>query len=337
MIKLGLIGAGFMGSTHSACYEILSKQKDLKVTAIADLDSTKAKKAAEKFGAKVYSSAQELLDNANVNTVDICLPTYLHAEYGVKAMKKGFNVFIEKPVCLKEDEAETLLKTQAETGAKVMVGQCIRMWDEYVFLKDMIENKQYGELKTAVFKRISPRPNWSWNNWILDSNKSGSAVLDLHIHDVDYVRYILGEPDSIKVSVSRNEENIDHVFSMYSYDKGNKHVLIEGGWDYPSNVSFEMEYRVNFQKAAVVFNSGSSPSIKVYMENGEQYTPDFNQEFVAESDELGGNISSLGGYFNELKYFIECILNKSPIETAPLEEGIKSFRLIMKELEAAKK
>lgn len=331
MVKLGLIGGGFMGSTHSACYEILSKQMSVKVTAVADIDVEKAKRLAEKFGAAIYNSAQELIDNADVNTVDICLPTYLHAEYAVKAMEKGYSVFIEKPVCLTGEEAQKLLDTQKRTGCEVMVGQCIRLWKEYVYLKDLVDSKKYGKLQSAVFKRISPRPGWAWDGWLLDTARSGSAALDLHIHDVDFVRYLLGEPKTFVSRISTPE----HIFSFYTYD--DTFVSIEGGWDYPAGFPFEMEYRAKFEKAAVVFNSGNNPALKIYLESGGQIIPESKDEFEEESSDLGGNISSLGGYYNELKYFIDCLNNKDKVTVAPLEEGIKSFKLVMREIDAAGK
>lgn len=333
MVKLGLVGVGFMGSTHSACYELLCKQMDVKVTAVADINIEKAKNIAEKFGAVVYGSAQELIDQADVNTVDICLPTFLHTEYAIKAMKKGFNIFIEKPVCLTEEEAQKLLDTQRETGSEVMVGQCMRLWSEYVYLKEVVESREYGTLQSAVFKRISPRPDWAWDGWLTDTKRSGSAVLDLHIHDVDFIRYILGDPRSIQSLISTTDGKPEHAFAIYTYDDAV--VSVEGGWDYPPCFPFEMEYRVKFEKATIVFNSCNNPSVKAYIEGGKEMIPEIKKEFAGESSELGGNISSLGGYYNELKYFIDCLSNKKKITIAPLEEGIKSFRLVMREIASA--
>ena len=335
MIKIGLIGAGFMGGTHAACYESLLENKYFMITAIADLDLERADKLARKFGAKVYATGKELIEKGDVNTVDICLPTYLHTEHALMAMEKGYNVFIEKPVCLHEDEACKLLKMKQRTGARVAVGQCIRFWPEYVYLKKLVDNKTYGSLISGVFKRISPRPLWGWDQWLPDSKRSGSAALDLHIHDVDYVRYIMGNPINIKGEVSSLNGNNEHIFSLYKYEDAV--VSIEGGWDYPSGMPFEMEYRVRFEKATVVFNSGRTPSLMLYNEDGTITQPLLEQEFDSESEGLGGNLSSLGGYFSEIKYFLECLKNGDEIKIAPLEEGIESFRLTMKEIKAVEK
>jgi len=335
MIKIGLIGAGFMGGTHCACYEALMDKEKFEVTAVADLDIEKAKKAAQKFGAAVFETGDELIKKADINTVDICLPTYLHAEHALNAMKEGYNVLIEKPVCLNESEAVQLLEMKEKTGVKVMVGQCIRFWPEYVYLKKLVDEKTYGKLISGVFKRISPRPAWSWEQWLMDYRKSGSAALDLHIHDVDYVRYILGLPDSINSEVTSVSGNNEHIFVLYKY--GDAVVLIEGGWDYPSGLPFEMEYRVKFEKATIAFNSGRTPAVKIHMQDGHEVQPEIKNEFDSESEGLGGNISSLGGYFNEIRYFLECLDKDKNPDTASLEEGVESFRLVMKGIEAAGK
>ena len=335
MIKVGLIGAGFMGGTHAACYEALSGNEYFKVTAIADLECERANKLASKFGAEIFSTGKDLIENGDVNMIDICLPTYLHTEHALLAMEKGCNVFIEKPVCLHEDEAMRLLEMKKRTGVKVAVGHCIRFWPEYIFLKKLIEDKTYGKLISGVFKRISPKPQWGWEQWLLDGKRSGSAALDLHIHDVDYVRYILGIPDSMKGEVTSADGNNEHIFSLYKYEDAV--ISIEGGWDYPAGLPFEMEYRVRFEKATVVFNSGRTPSLMIYKEDGTSEQPLLDNEYNSDSEGLGGNISSLGGYFNEIKYFLECVNQGNNPEISSLEEGIESFRLITREINIAQK
>lgn len=168
----------------------------------------------------------------------------------------------------------------------------------------------------------------------MDPKKSGSAALDLHVHDVDYVRFILGWPNTVKSESTCTNGNDEHIFSLYKYD--NAVVSIEGGWDYPSCFPFEMAYRVRFEKATVVFSTASSPSVKVYCEDGTETIPVMENDFDSQSEGLEGNISNLAGYFNEIKYFVECLVKDEEIKTSPLIAGVESFRLTMKGIEAAK-
>ncbi|QTH40122.1 Gfo/Idh/MocA family oxidoreductase [Cohnella sp. LGH] len=331
MIKIGLIGTGFMGKMHAACYEALAGKANFQVTAVADDNADNAAKIAEKFGAKVYSSGEQLIREADVNTIDICLPTFLHTKHALQALERGHDVFIEKPVCLEEEEAAQLLEAKAKSSGKVMVGHCIRFWPEYEYLKKLKDEGTYGAMISGVFKRVSPRPTWGWNDWLLDGKRSGSAALDLHIHDVDYVRYLLGEPDSTTSMAVNNGGYADHIFSTYKY--GKTVVSLEGSWGYPEGFPFEMSYRVKFEQATVTFTSSG---LDVYTEAGEHLRPELAGDAPEDgaSSDVGGNVSSLGGYYNELLYFLRCLEENKEITVSPLEEGIASFRLARREIAA---
>lgn len=329
MLKIGLLGCGFMGSNHSECYKLI---ENANVTAVADVRADKAQKIARMYNAEVYENALALLENARVDVIDICLPTYMHAEYAALAMKKGCNVFIEKPVCMTKEEGNFLLKTQEETGAKVHVGHVVRFWDEYAWLKNVTDEKKYGKLLSAVFTRIGPKPEWDWNGWLKKTECSGDVPLDLHIHDVDFMRYLLGEPDSLTSSITKNEKGAtEQIFTTFNYD--NAVVAVEGCWDYPQSFPFSMGYRVKFEKATAVLNSNG---LTVYLSDGGYFRPDINAEHELNS-EIGGNALTTDAYYKELKYFIDSLSNDKPLSVSPLIEGVKSVELVLKEVESASK
>lgn len=327
MLKIGLIGCGGMGLTHASAYKILSDT--VRVVAVADVVKEKAEEAAKLVSAeKIYSSGEELLANEKLDFVDICLPTYMHTSHAVMAMEKGMNVFLEKPVCMNEEEAQLLLETQKKTGAIVQIGLCLRFNDAHRYLKNLVENKTYGKLVSGTFQRCSPKPVWSWENWYMDEKKSGTVALDLHVHNVDYILYLLGQPDNISVNVTRgNEGRIEQIYSVYNY--GDAVVLTEDGWDFHETFPFSETFRVKFEKATVTFNH---EGLTIYTENGQTIKPDLKPECDSCLD-LGLNVSDLGEYFNELKYFTETLNAGKVPDIAPLEEGIASVRLIWKEIE----
>ena len=320
MIKIGIIGAGFMGQTHAQCYQALTGKYDFQVTAVADACPENARRTAELFGAAVYPDGLSLINNADINTVDICLPTYLHTGQMIAAMEKGYHVLVEKPVCLTESEASELIKVRQRTGVEVMVAHCIRFWDEYAYLKGLVTGGEYGKFISGNFVRISPKPDWYWDGWGHDRKKSGSAVLDMHIHDVDFVRYLLGEPTRVKsVVTSSRDGNPEHVYALYQYP--DQAVSIEGGWDYPASLPFEMSYRVKFEAATVIFNSNEKPTVTVFPEDGNV----FGLEFPCNS-----NISS--GYWNEIEYFLQTLTNQAKISNATLEDAVASLKLLIREI-----
>lgn len=327
MLTVGLIGCGGMGATHANCY--LALKDKVKLVAIAELTKSKADKYLNETGAKYYETGLELLENEKPDIIDICLPTFMHTEYAVKAMKNGSSVFLEKPVCLNKEEAELLIKTKEETGAKIQIGQVVRFMKEYVYLRDIVKSGKYGKMKNAYFYRISPDPCWSWEDWFNDYKRSGSVALDLHIHDVDVMRYIFGEPDSVSAEATRNADGvIDHIFGTFIY--GDSVVKGEACWDVADKHPFSPGFRVCFEKATIVHNG----KLTVYQDKGETFTPELKSEYEANVD-VGINVSSLGAYYTEIKYFIDNIVNGNGEEIAPLEEGIKSAELVWKEMSLA--
>ncbi|MFO7612661.1 MAG: Gfo/Idh/MocA family oxidoreductase, partial [Clostridia bacterium] len=271
MIKVGLIGAGFMGEMHAACYEAL-RGNEVFITAVADVREEKALKIASAHGADVYGTGIGLIESADVDIIDICLPTYLHSAHAVAAMEKGRAVFIEKPVCLGIEESKLMLRTQKKTGAGVMIGHCIRFWPEYMWLKEAFDSGTYGRIVSAVFRRVSPKPLWSWDNWLHKVECSGSAALDLHIHDSDFIRHLLGEPKEVESTAVRDDTGaIQHIITSYEYP--DMLVSAEGAWDYPSAFPFCMEYRVKFEKATVVYSSANTPALVVYTADGRILAP----------------------------------------------------------------
>lgn len=329
MIKVGMVGAGFIGNIHSGVYQLLP---DVKVAAVCDIRDDKADVLAKKFNAKKFNDFKTMLGNSDLDMIDVCLPTYLHKEYAVKAANAGLNVLCEKPMALNLKEADQMIEACRKNKVKFMVAHCIRFWLEYQYLYDLVKSRKFGELKSLAMSRLSPTPRWSWNNWVLDADKSGLATLDLHIHDTDYLLYLLGEPQSVSSAGRREDKGWSHVYSLFRY-KNNLSAFIEGGWDYPENFPFQMAYRARFEKAAVVFNSNATPPVSVYQEGKEIQYPKIKGPQVGKLD-AGGNISALGGYYNEIRYFIDCLKkNKEPRIVTPADAR-ESLALVLKEIQS---
>ena len=321
MLKVGLIGCGFMGAMHANCYKNI---EGVELVAFADIRKEKAEELAVGTNATIYGDGKELIANANVDIIDICLPTYLHAEYAMAAMETAKYVFVEKPVALTVEEGKKMIEKSKTTGCQVQVGQVIRFWDEYVELKKIIDSGIYGKVVNANFRRLSPRPTWGWKNWLLDSKLSGGAGQDLHIHDVDYALSLFGEPKNFySVKNSIGEKN-SYVNTIMQYD--DFVVGVEGTWDLPSDYPFTATFRVVFEKA-VGENAGG---LKLYTKDGGNEIKIEKKELVGGVE--GGNISDLGGNYNELVYFCDRAKKGEKVEKATLCNGVSSLEFLLKEL-----
>ncbi|MBQ9802054.1 MAG: Gfo/Idh/MocA family oxidoreductase [Clostridia bacterium] len=322
MIKVGLIGCGFMGAMHANCYNNI---KDATVVAVADVRREKAEELAKLSGAEIYATGRELIEKADVDVIDICLPTYLHAEHALLAMDKVKYVFVEKPVTLTLDEGKALIEKAEKTGAQVQVGQVIRFWDEYVELAKIIKSGKLGKVVNANFRRLSPLPTWGWENWLFDIKKSGGAGQDLHVHDIDYVLSQFGEPKQFFSAKSVLGRENDYVSTLMKYD--DFVVSVEGTWALPGTYPFTATFRVVFEKG-VVENQGGK--FLCYTDGGVEEIK--IEKVQLEGGVSGGNVSDLGGYYNELVYFCDKAAKGEKVEQATVQDAVASLDFLLREL-----
>lgn len=328
-MNIGIIGAGYMGGMHLACYQAL-EELGVRVTAIADANPDSAKQLADRVNAEVFSSGFALIDNANVDAVDICLPLHMHTSNMVYAMEKGLSVFCEKPVALQDDELELLLETKGRTNAKIMIGHVVRFTPEYAYLKESVQTNRFGKLVSGVFQRLSAHPGWTSGNWIHNPSLSGGVAIDMHIHDVDFVRYLIGEPEQIQSAAYRDKSGlIQQIISLYCYGTDIA-VSLEAAWDYPAAFPFDANYRVKFEEATVLYKNNC---LTVYPNSGGSFHPAL-AKFDGKNSSSQGNISDLGGYYNELRYFVEGLQGKNDLSAATLEDAVAAIRLAKREIEA---
>lgn len=329
MIKVGLIGLGFMGRTHLDNYiRLESEGFPVKLVAICDVDSEKFK---GKFAGgniavsdnnydfskyNLYTCMDEMLEKEDMDYVDITLPTYLHAEATIKALEKGFHVLCEKPMARTSDECKKMIKTAEKTGKKLMIGQCLRFWPEYEILKEYVDSGKFGKVTSAYFYRGGGTPIWSFENWLLQKDKSGGALLDQHIHDVDTINWLFGKPDKVSTAAKNAipGSGYDIVSTNYIYKDG-KVVNAQDDWTLNGDYGFEMLYRVNFEKGNLVFEDGK---LTINPNDGKNFVPDHPNEM---------------GYYREIQYFVNCIINDEPITIAPIESTMET--IIIAEAEEA--
>lgn len=327
MLRVGLIGCGGMGSVHARAYEKLKDKA--RIAAVADVVTEKREEMRGKYHCTAYETGMALIENAEVDFVDICVPTYLHTEHAIAAMRKGFDVFVEKPLCLTREEGYELYTVQKATGKKVQVGQVVRFMNEWRWLKAAVDDNRYGKLNFARFFRLSPTPLWGWENWFMDAYKSGGAALDLHLHDVDFVRYAFGdEIKDMKSVASKNKDNrIDHIVTTFDYD--GSVVVIEGGWDLKEKAQFSAGYEAYFEDATVTFREGKL----CVCTNEKTEEIDFTE---IDAEDTGINVKAGSAYAVELEWFVDKVLTDKGENIVPLLEGLKSVQLVLDEIEQCK-
>jgi predicted dehydrogenase len=327
MIKVGLVGYGFMGHMHAQCYEATGEAK---VVGLADVEDDRRKEAGEKLACRTFSSLQDMLASADIDMVDICTPTYLHEEMVIAAVKAGKPVLCEKPMSLSVESCDRMIRAVKKAGVSMMTGQVIRFWPEYQVIKEIVASAQYGRVEWVSARRFSPPPTWAWRGWLLDPKRSGGAVLDLHIHDQDYISWLIGSPKVVQAcGVPGPQGGLDSVMTLgWQHPSGAK-SLAEGSLVLSPIFPFNMALLVACEKATLRFDSAANPTLVVYPFEGAAYTPELPAPEVGLSAGGLGNIGSLGGYYNEIKYFLDCLNSGRKPDVVKPEEAREAVRLCL--------
>jgi len=313
-VKVGVIGLGFMGATHLSAFQAIDGVE------IAAVSSTNPKAlegdlsgAGGNLGREAgvfdfsavgkFADWRTLVQHHAVDAVDICLPTYLHREATVLALEAGKHVLLEKPMALDAAQCDAILDAAARSKQVLMVAQVLRFWPEYVALRSFLRSNVGGPIREATFFRRSGLPDWS--AWLSDESRSGGAILDLLVHDIDQALHLFGLPDSV---AARSLGPVDTLDASLHYRDGTS-VSIQGGW-YPAGMPFAMGFRVSTDHGGLELKDG----VLSAKTNGEWR-----------------NIAPASGdaYQAELSYFIDCCRTGACPEECLPPESARAVKLAL--------
>ena len=261
-------------------------------------------------------------------------PLDSHEADALTALESGRHLFCEKPLAPSLAAADRIIAAANQAGVMAQVGHCIRFWPEYKTLREVVRDNRGGKLFSLSLTRQSSRPEYTVDNWANCEQRSGGTALDPHIHDTDFAIALLGMPRAVYSRSVFDSSGPAHIFTLYDYP--GVVVSSEGGWNYPPKWGFRMAFQAIFELACIDFDSGNSPTLSVTLNNEAPAPLAFETPAAGESQSAGGNISSLGGYFNELRMFIGCILSGTPSVDATLKDARRSLAVTFAEIESAR-
>lgn len=329
MLRIGIVGWGFMGKMHFRCYK---SDTNVEVTAICDADAKQLQNSSGVPGnisgaeddldlsnIALYSDLSKMLTEEKLDALSIASPTFLHASQTIEALNAGVHVFCEKPMALNSGDCREMAEVAKQSGKTLQIGHCIRFWPEYVQVKEIIDSQKYGKVSAATFQRLSLTPTWSWDNCFLDGKRSGGAMLDLHIHDTDYVQYVFGMPKEVfSRGVIGPSGEFDHTVTQYLY--GNDCVITaEGGWIMAPGFGFEMSFKIMLEKATLVYSSAQEPTFRIFPIDGETIIPE---------------IPTGDGYSFEIQHFVDTLSGKAVPSIITPEQSGDSVKIIEAEKES---
>lgn len=275
MVRVGIVGIGFMGMIHHLAY---ANVKGAKVAAIATRD---AKKRAGDWrgiqgnfgppgtimdlkGIKAYENWQDLIADPQIDLVDICLPPQLHPEVAIAALKAGKHVLVEKPIALETSAALKMVEAGKKSGKLLLIGQVLPFFPEYAFALKAVQSGKYGRLLGGHFKRIISDPLWIKDFY--DPRTVGGPVVDLHIHDAHFIRLLCGMPQAVFSTGRMRGEVVEFFTTQFQFADKDLAVTATSGVIAQQGRSFTHGFEIHLEKATIVFDFavvGGQPRVQI--------------------------------------------------------------------------
>ena len=312
MIKIGIVGIGFMGMIH---YYGIQRGTGAEVVAICTRDQKKLDGdwtgIQGNFGPRggmedlsnirKYNDIDELLADEEIDLVDICLPTHLHKSVSIASLQAGKHTLVEKPICIDIDDANEIVELAEQTDKEFMVAHVLPFFAEYAYAKQAVESGKYGELLGAHFKRIISKPSSSRD--LADIEKSGGPGIDLHIHDTHFIQLLCGVPDAVFSQGKLAGGNfLDFLTTQYIYNDKELTVSCSSGAISQRGRAFSHGFEIFLEKATLLFDFSTlagEPSTAVPL---TLITEDGNVEQV----DLG-EVDPIDAFTAEIQYAVDAI------------------------------
>ena len=316
-LKVAEVGIGGISGAHIPAW---TRMEDVELVAICDIRPEKMDRFDCRITARKYTDFDEMLEKETFDILDITLPTYMHADFAVKALNRGIHVITEKPISLKRADVARVYEAAEKNNRCFMVAHVLRFWPEYMYLKDCMDTGRFGKLVSGTMTRIGTIPRASWDNWMQDPERSGMVPFDLHIHDLDFLIYTMGKP-----VVEHLYHAMDYMHIIYRF--GDVPVACESAW-FHAPINFRATFRFQFEKAVLDFDGGK---LRISKDDWTAQDLDLNS-----SVEEGNYIPHSDGYYNELRYFADCVKNGTKPEIMkPCE--LEAVLDVIAQINAAKK
>jgi predicted dehydrogenase len=256
-MKVGIVGVGFMGTTHAAGWA----ETPAEIVGFTAETLKEAGALSKQYGTTVYSSLEDMLPDVDV--VDICSPTHLHYEMALKAAAAGKHIVCEKPLARTTRQAKEIVAACQKAGVQLLVAHVVRFFPEYALAHAAVMEGKIGRPGVIRLHRGSYRPKKPAGNWFLDEVKSGGILMDLMIHDYDYARWVAGDVETVsarRVTQRHPEAPVDYGLVILAHRSGAlSHIA--GAWAYPPP-TFRTHLEIAGDQGLIEFDSDSTAPIQ---------------------------------------------------------------------------
>lgn len=314
-LNVAVIGVGSMGKNHVRVY---SSMDNVNLVAVSDTNEENLRYISDKYHIKGYVDYNEMINKEKIDLISIVVPTIIHYQVAIDVINKKINVLLEKPIATTIEEAEEIINIANRRKVKLMIGHIERFNPAIIELKKRIE--QVGEIYKINIERIGPYPK---------RIAGTGVVLDLSVHDIDIVNYLLNKsPKRIYAKTQQviNREHEDSLISILEYD--NIIVTINADWLTPTKkriitiIGSKGMFEVNYLTQDLYFYNN-------------KYEGEYEFLGVEEGDMIKIQINKKEPLYHEMESFIDCIINdtKPPISG---EDGLNALSIANGMLESSK-
>jgi predicted dehydrogenase len=295
MVRMALIGAGRIARVHA---QSVAQLPGCCLAGVYDPDPQQGTRFAREFSTALFPSLEDLWADPDVDAVAVCSPLFAHRDHVVGAARAGKHIFCEKPIALTLDQADEMIAAAREAGVVFMVGHVVRFMVEYVRIQEWAAQGVLGDLRSAYAARFSGLSAGSWRGWMLEPGR-GLGVLDAHIHDLDYLQWLLGPARRVRAAGWRFPTGTwAHTTSWVEFAGGSVAVA-EGSFAVPQGFPFTMYLRVIGSEGAAVFAfegpdyaTPSRKTLSLYRRGHPPQTVD---------------TTPINPYLEEMRAFLQCI------------------------------
>lgn len=305
MVRIGLVGIGFMGRIH---YLASQRLREARVAAVCSRDpkklagdwtSTRGNFGPEPghvdlAGVKKYTDFDDLLTDPEIDLIDICAVTDQHTPLAVKALRAGKHVLVEKAISLTPAEADQMLDAARDAGKLLMVAHVLPFFPEFHFAAETIRSGQYGKVLAAHFQRVIARPDWSAD--IADVSKTGGPAVDLHIHDTHFIGLICGVPKHVFSVGTLEGDAVTYLTTSYLYGPGGPAVTCSSGALCMKGRPFVHGYEIYLERASLIYQPGEKP-LTLLTSDGQSSHP-----------QLSGGGDPLAAFTDELQAAVDGVV-----------------------------
>jgi len=330
MLRVALVGAGGMAGMHASCY---GKIGNAELVGVMDIRKEAADALGAKHGVAGYTDFDAMLDATHPDIVDVCCPTPWHVDYVTRAAERAGELGIrgistEKPMARTVAECERMAAACELAGIPLFVAQVVRFFPEFALLKQRVETGSVGAPAAVRTRRGGAMPR-AWNDWYGNYELSGGCVLDLIIHDFDWLRWTFGEVERVyaKGLSTTKLPAYDYALVTLRFQSG---VIghVEGTWSDPSGFKVAVEIAGDAGLAEYNFNQPTGVPFKTALKaiEGADGT---SKPGVAVPE----SPTAVNPYQAELQHFLDCVEAGTKPSITP-KDGIEAVRIALAALES---